>query len=297
MSAKSDLKPWMEALPPGDPLRVALAAARADTPDRARLDRVYGAILGAGPVGPGGGGEGSGPGGRGADANGPDAVTPPIVIPPSAPLPIAAGGAAAATLGVKGFGATALGKLIGVALVGSASVATAVWIASPAAPPPNEARKIASAAQLAPASEEVAPRVEARPPIVAAPPTERQDPAAARTATSATSASQTGGPVADPGVASSDPDAEMALLREAQIAAASAPSRALELLDDAERRFPRSAMAQERSVLRVQALLAAGRRDEALSRARAFLAANPGTAHRPRLEQLLPELIATGDAR
>jgi hypothetical protein len=87
-----------------------------------------------------------------------------------------------------------------------------------------------------------------------------------------------------------DPAAEVALLREAQAAASGAPARALTLLDEAERRFPRSALGQERTVIRVQALIAAGRRDEALARARALLDANPGTAHRPRLEQMLPEL-------
>ncbi len=273
----TDMTSLVDALPAGDPLREALLAARADTPDRPRLDRVYGAILGAG-----------GPGGGSADGGGqgPD-LPPPIVLPPSAPLPVAAGGAVAATFGAKTFGATALGKILGLALVGSASIATAVWIAGSTlsrGEGPSSRPAIATAA--APADDAPQPSGPS--------PTPRGDanalldaPSEATTVAPSSRAPATGPAPTDEAAGG---DVEMALLREAQVSAANAPARALELLDDSERRFPRSALSQERVVIRVQALLAAGRRDEALARARALLDANPGTAHRPRLEQLLPEL-------
>lgn len=305
MSTKPVPKRWTDALSPGDPLREALLAARAEVPDRDRLERVYGTILAAG-GGLGGDGSGDdggdlGDGGDGGDLgdlpggelhpDGPGPELPPIVVPP-VPAPIAAAGLGAAGLASTGLGSaklgtaggsvlaalgtTTLGKTIGVGLIGSASIATALWIAAPAAAPVEAPR--ARTVEIAPASSAPAPD-EARPPAVMAPAAE------ARPATTAAPAGSTS--AAAP---ADDPDAEIALLREAQAAVSGAPVRALALLDESERRFPRSALAQERVVIRVQALLGAGRRGEALERARAFVAANPGTAHRPRLEQLLPEL-------
>jgi len=58
-----------------------------------------------------------------------------------------------------------------------------------------------------------------------------------------------------------------------------APQRVLVLLDDFERRYPSSPLREEVAVLRIDALVDAGRRAEGVTLARAFLAAHPASAY------------------
>jgi hypothetical protein len=81
---------------------------------------------------------------------------------------------------------------------------------------------------------------------------------------------------------------EATLFRNAGTALRSGdPAHALQLVDEQARRFPDGTFAQEREVLRIDALVALNRNDEARDRARAFLAEHPESAHRPRLERML----------
>jgi hypothetical protein len=58
-----------------------------------------------------------------------------------------------------------------------------------------------------------------------------------------------------------------------------APQRVLVLLADFERRYPSSPLREEVAVLRIDALVDAGRRAEGVTLARAFLAAHPASAY------------------
>jgi hypothetical protein len=81
---------------------------------------------------------------------------------------------------------------------------------------------------------------------------------------------------------------EATLLRKARSALRSGePHRALALLDVYPRRFPNGMFGQERDVLRIDALVALGRSDEAQAAARAFLAKHPESAHRAHVEAIL----------
>jgi hypothetical protein len=72
---------------------------------------------------------------------------------------------------------------------------------------------------------------------------------------------------------------ETRLLREADAATrAGEPSRALTLLEEHARRFPRGVLGEERDAERVLALCAAGRTADARAAGQRFLAARPGSA-------------------
>jgi hypothetical protein len=62
-----------------------------------------------------------------------------------------------------------------------------------------------------------------------------------------------------------------------------APQRVLVLLDDFERRFPSSPLREEVAVLRIDALVDAGRRAEGATLASEFLAAHPASAYAQRV--------------
>ncbi|WP_394842873.1 hypothetical protein LZC95_38100 [Pendulispora brunnea] len=82
---------------------------------------------------------------------------------------------------------------------------------------------------------------------------------------------------------------EMALLDAARASiAAHAPARALATLDDLEHRFPQTTFREEATVLRIEALHAAGDRARAESLARAFLEAHPKSAYARRVRSLQP---------
>lgn len=81
---------------------------------------------------------------------------------------------------------------------------------------------------------------------------------------------------------------ESRLIGDARLALrANDASTALSLLERAERRFPRGILTQERSALFVEALARAGRRDDAVARARSFLNAFPTSPHASRVRAVL----------
>jgi hypothetical protein len=67
------------------------------------------------------------------------------------------------------------------------------------------------------------------------------------------------------------------------------PAAGLSLLDDHASRFPRGQLAEERDALRIQALAALGRRDEALGRAVRFRRAYPQSLLLPAIDAALSE--------
>jgi hypothetical protein len=81
---------------------------------------------------------------------------------------------------------------------------------------------------------------------------------------------------------------EVTRLDEARTALDQAdPDRALTILQEYARRFPRGALAPEAAVLRIEALVAAGDRAAATRAAQSFLRANPSSPYAQRIESLL----------
>ncbi len=93
--------------------------------------------------------------------------------------------------------------------------------------------------------------------------------------------------------APSDPaaaEAESDYLRRAHAQLSSSPAQALSLAEAHPLRYPAGKLSQERELIVVSALAALGRTAEAQARARVFFARYPGSAHRRRLQVLLPGL-------
>jgi hypothetical protein len=83
-------------------------------------------------------------------------------------------------------------------------------------------------------------------------------------------------------------EGEVAALDRARAAlAAGEPARTLDLLDGYEQAFPKGALRQEATYLRIQALSKAGQRGAARDLAARFLAAHPETPHASQLQRLL----------
>jgi hypothetical protein len=94
----------------------------------------------------------------------------------------------------------------------------------------------------------------------------------------------------EPGPAPAAPvpaPSEGALLLRARQQLASDPQSALELTDEAGRRFPDGALAPEREVLAIEALARLGRVPSARARFAAFKATYPGSPHLARLASLV----------
>jgi hypothetical protein len=87
--------------------------------------------------------------------------------------------------------------------------------------------------------------------------------------------------------APADAESEAHLLARAEDALASNPALALTLAEQHAARFARGTLGQEREVVAIQALVRLGRAGEAKARAARFLAANPRSAHRPRIEAIV----------
>ncbi|MFO0759272.1 MAG: hypothetical protein U0359_22460 [Byssovorax sp.] len=87
---------------------------------------------------------------------------------------------------------------------------------------------------------------------------------------------------------------EVTLLQHAQDALGASPARALDLLGQHAARFPGAALGQEREVMSIDALVRLGRTGEARTRAAAFAARFPTSAHLGRIEALLGEKIDRG---
>jgi hypothetical protein len=84
-----------------------------------------------------------------------------------------------------------------------------------------------------------------------------------------------------------DPADEINLLKRAQDALSSSPAQTIALCNDHAKKFPRSAFAQERELLVIDAMNRSGQREAAIERAKRFAAAYPGSAHVRRLETML----------
>ncbi len=81
--------------------------------------------------------------------------------------------------------------------------------------------------------------------------------------------------------------AELALIREArQALQADRPTGALEALDAHARAFPRGQMREDREVLRIEALCAAGKAPQARAEVQLFLRAYPRSAHAQRVRAM-----------
>lgn len=94
------------------------------------------------------------------------------------------------------------------------------------------------------------------------------------------------------GAASSPPRAptlteELTLLRTARAALRESPAQAVEVLREGAARFPGGQMRDDREALLIEALLRAGRRDDAASRLRALSATNASEAQVARLRAML----------
>jgi hypothetical protein len=91
--------------------------------------------------------------------------------------------------------------------------------------------------------------------------------------------------------ASSSLSAERLLLDGARVALTSGePARALSLLSDHARRFPRPKLGEEREALAIQALVAVGRYDDARARAASFRAAAPHSLFLPAVDVTLASI-------
>jgi hypothetical protein len=183
------------------------------------------------------------------------------------------GGAGGAGGGGAAAGGTTAGaaKVIG-ALAAAAAVGGAIWYGvtpdAPRAPPRERAPEVEVSIEppvIAPIEESIPEGLD--PPVAPDPPRVRAEPRPAL---------------------ETDPDAELALIRSAQDALRSSPARALELTAEHERRFGEGTLAQEREVVAIDALARASRADDARARAQRFHARWPRSAHRRRIDVLVP---------
>lgn len=144
---------------------------------------------------------------------------------------------------------------------------------SPAPSAPGQGSEPAAVlASATPAPEPSGPPV---PPEASAEPLPRQDASVA-----APRASRAGAPAPE------DPVAEHALLAEARRSLSSSPAKALDLVLQHQRRFPRGELGLEREFLRIQALVRLGRGGEARAAGERFLRAFPRSAYAAEVERL-----------
>lgn len=192
----------------------------------------------------------------------------------------AVGGAAPVGLGRRSLVA-GTAKVIVVA----AALGGALWWALRPAPMPSVPASPTTVPGRTPAVVESPPQAEAVPPPPVAPaphapPASRSAPrrvgpkANAENARAATQPAEA-------------PPSEWQLVRQAREALVSDPDASLRLTDEHARRYPHGALAQEREVIAVDALVRLGRRDDAKARADVLLRRFPQTAHRAHIESLL----------
>lgn len=195
-------------------------------------------------------------------------------LPAALPAPAAAGASWMKTAGIVALGLGALGALTWGTLGKSAppdrgaSVQASNVTAAPAAAGEGAARETREVAAAAAASAP-APVFSVHDLPTAAPPasgSERRAPQAA--AVEADTLSR-----------------EVAILDRAR--ASGDPATRLAILGEHARAFPDGKLAPEREVFAVEALLQAGRREEASARGQAFIRTQPNSAHAARVEALL----------
>jgi hypothetical protein len=186
----------------------------------------------------------------------------------------------------------AIGAALGVAVVGVG------WVASPrAAAPRPPARPAPSATVMSTAPDPLRPGSTNMPAPRRHTPSERPGPIPSGTAAPAAPVELESVRLDPAGsaAAGAEPDrpaaeSESAILQRAQDALRGSPAQALALTDLHLARFPGGAFAQEREVLAISALLGMGRKAEARARATRFVESFPTSAHRRRLEVLIPDL-------
>lgn len=104
-------------------------------------------------------------------------------------------------------------------------------------------------------------------------------------------ASATAATAPEPPAAPPPTETEFSLVEKAQRALGSDPQRALALADRGESVYPTGPLAQEREVVAIEALIKLGRLDDARARGDRFARTFPGSAHAPRITQLLDSAI------
>lgn len=145
--------------------------------------------------------------------------------------------------------------------------------AGPPAPPP--AARVAHAAPTA-----TPPLARAVPPVPAAPAAPRVSPVSAPSF--GVGAGATPPPPRAPTLSE-----ELSLLRSARAALRESPAEAVEVLRAGAQRFPGGQMRDDREALLIEALLRAGRRDDAAARLREFSSTNASAAQVARLRAMI----------
>jgi hypothetical protein len=175
----------------------------------------------------------------------------------------------------------------------------AAWVGlrepAPRSLPAAAAPRAPAAAVEAPAVQPVLPEVRALPEPPPAQPARRpraQQPKVAPTDPAAAA------PAGVPALTAehADPAAELTLLTRARRLAAAAPAEALSLTAEHAEKYPRGVFMEERELIAVEALAHAGRAEEARTRASAFLAAHPRSAHGERMRVIVQKLTDSAPA-
>jgi hypothetical protein len=190
--------------------------------------------------------------------------------------------------------------LIGAALGAVVAGASFLWDARRPPPPPAAPLPEATAVDTKARPIEVPPTSPApvHLPAAAAPARETAAPRPVQAPALAPSGAAPTGPEPDPAPVAAregagapapveDAETEVHLLGRAQEAIRTSPAEALALAERHAARFPGGALAQEREVVAVEALIRLGRRGEAQARVARFVQAFPGSLHRSRLEALV----------
>jgi len=223
------------------------------------------------------------------------ALLPPGTLPP-APAPPAAPAAPDAPP-FAGGGLSGAAKLAG-ALAVLGAIGGAAWLAGsppPVVTPAASAAPIVAASAVVAASGAPVPLVE---PVASAsaptgpvesPPREDAGPASPSVPATASGRPPSSFVASGTGTGAAAPlEPEALMIRRAHDALLrGAPDRALVLVAEHARAYPTGALAQEREVIAIEALVAEGRRADAQTRAAAFRAAHPGSVHLGRLERLV----------
>lgn len=267
----------LESAEPGSGLLAAMRVGADELPTTRQLDGLaerLAPLLGAGAAGAAAAGAGVSSLVHGATA---------AASPATATAPVAAAAGSAAVAGTK------LATILAVLALGGAGFGGLVWYtraqhgAAPVEPAPSAVAVVAPAPSAAPVA------ISSSAPSAAPPTISISDlPSTAEAAPPARSGAR------DPSPAAGGSElGELELVQNAQSALGSDAARALALTSDHARRFPGGALAQERDVIAIDALVRTGRAAEARARAEAFRARYPSSAHLRRIAVLVPE---PGDA-
>jgi len=214
-----------------------------------------------------------------------------VAIPPSATPAVAAKTSAVGGLTVVGTSSAKVGALVLLVLAaGGGLLAT-----RPRAVPVPDSSNIVVLAPPVPAAEPVIAAASVEQPTPpqqsvpfgSAPPPVWTKPATVRHVPSASPSAQGAAPAASVAPPATLVETEAGLVQQAQRALADNPTRALELTDRADDRFPSGALVQEREVVAIEALVQLGRHDDARARAGHFLRRFPGSVHQRHIETLL----------